>query len=108
MLWRGCWQLARHAEGLRQAFLHGIETDPRSYIYTGAGESHVLLRVFERAGYRCEACGADTLFLQSRKRYLQVDHKMPLSKGGGNGMENLQVLCLKCHEEKTKGESGKD
>ena len=35
----------------------------------------------------------------------EVDHKKPLSKGGGNGKENLRVTTLKKNREKyNKGE----
>ncbi len=30
-----------------------------------------------------------------------VDHKHPISKGGGNGPENLQLLCVKCNLKKS-------
>ena len=31
-----------------------------------------------------------------------VDHVMPLSEGGSNGLENLQSLCHGCHSAKTR------
>lgn len=45
--------------------------------------------VFDRDNWRCVLCG-DT-------EYLQVDHKMPFSKGGTTEMSNLQTLCRTCN-----------
>lgn len=36
-----------------------------------------------------------------------VDHIVPLSRGGGNTMENLQALCHSCHSRKTAIEDGR-
>jgi 5-methylcytosine-specific restriction protein A len=36
----------------------------------------------------------------------EVDHIVPLSKGGTDAMDNLQTLCHKCHSRKTVVEDG--
>ena len=35
-----------------------------------------------------------------------VDHIVPLARGGGNGLENLQSLCHLHHSQKTAQEDG--
>lgn len=45
-----------------------------------------------RDGHLCRVCG-------SRKR-LQIDHRIPCSRGGPDTAENLWVLCRKCNHEK--------
>jgi hypothetical protein len=45
---------------------------------------------------RCSAPGCD------RSLGLQRDHQFPVGKGGWTSLENLQLLCRSCHEEKTK------
>ena len=39
---------------------------------------------------------------------LEMDHRIPLSRGGDNSVENLWILCLPCHDGKTNrnGEDG--
>lgn len=43
--------------------------------------------VFKRARHCCEFEGC------SEKRFLQIDHIIPVAKGGENSPENLRVLC---------------
>lgn len=50
--------------------------------------------VKERDGWRCLCCGA------SDKKYLEVDHVLPVKLGGKNHMENLQTLCKPCNGDK--------
>ena len=50
-------------------------------------------RIFERDGWRCRECG--------KAARLEVDHVIPLHKGGTNLDDNLQSLCRKCHRRKT-------
>ena len=51
--------------------------------------------VFEKFNYRCVQCGAT-----NKDCMLEIDHIIPLNKGGGNGIENLQVLCSSCNRSK--------
>jgi len=57
-----------------------------------------------RAGGSCEhlengrRCG-------SRER-VQVDHITPVTQGGTHHLDNLRVLCRRCHQRKTAQEGG--
>ena len=44
---------------------------------------------------RCFYCGRT-----HRVRYLEIDHKYPISRGGGNEIGNLQLLCTPCNMRK--------
>lgn len=35
---------------------------------------------------------------------LEVDHRIPLSEGGSNDLDNLWLLCRNCHKAKTASE----
>ncbi|MBD3175775.1 MAG: hypothetical protein GF320_11380 [Armatimonadia bacterium] len=39
------------------------------------------------------------------RRWWEIDHKTPLWAGGANHVDNLQVLCVPCHREKTAREA---
>lgn len=52
-------------------------------------------RVFTRDGFRCMYCGAsppDTV--------LEVDHVLPVTKGGDNELSNLKTACRECNRGK--------
>ena len=44
----------------------------------------------------CALCGKPVKFKE-----LTIDHKTPLSKGGGNDMANLQLSCRRCNLSKS-------
>lgn len=52
--------------------------------------------VLKRDGFRCCVCGATA----SDGVKLEVDHIIPVSKGGKSTMDNLQTLCERCNRGK--------
>ncbi len=52
----------------------------------------LMLKVIKRDGYQCAIC--------ETSNDLAVDHIKPLSKGGGDDLENLQILCRHCNSRK--------
>lgn len=52
----------------------------------------VRFSVFERDGFTCQYCGG-----QPPAVVLQVDHVVPVSKGGGDGLDNLVASCADCN-----------
>lgn len=73
--------------------IDSVNDDEAYYNNTGFGKNTVLKKILidERGPY-CESCGEEAK--------LQVDHIIPLSKGGTNDLDNLQLLCYECHLKK--------
>jgi len=55
--------------------------------------SDVRKKVYHRDAGRCVICGAT--------KGLQYDHIIPVSRGGGNTAENIQLLCQNCNKLKS-------
>lgn len=58
-----------------------------------------LARIRKRDGYTCQVCGIAT-------RIGQVDHIIALVNGGDNSDTNQRLLCVKCHDDKTRLDLG--
>jgi len=43
---------------------------------------------------KCNGCGADI------RESASLDHIVPISRGGGNGRDNIQLLCVPCNSKK--------
>lgn len=50
-------------------------------------------RALARDGFACQACGS--------RSDLEVDHTVPISRGGTWELANLLTLCKPCHKRKT-------
>jgi hypothetical protein len=62
-------------------------------------------RLLQRAGHRCEYCQSHEDLLGDE---LQIDHIIPLVKGGTNDERNLCVACSRCNRNKSVQVSGID
>ena len=76
----GYWLTSRQSRRAREAAAPGEFT---------VDQAQALL--VEQGGC-CAYCRADVR--------LSLDHKTPLSRGGSNGIENLQWLCISCNSRK--------
>jgi 5-methylcytosine-specific restriction endonuclease McrA len=61
----------------------------------------IRYKIFKRDKYRCQVCGKSGSDLGIE---LQIDHKIPVIRGGTNDITNLWTLCNKCNS----GKSAKD
>jgi diadenosine tetraphosphate (Ap4A) HIT family hydrolase len=55
----------------------------------------IRYQVLTRAEYRCELCG-----ISAEEKALEVDHIIPMAKGGPDTLENFQALCYTCNAQK--------
>lgn len=56
--------------------------------------------VINRAMGLCEACEREGRVTPG----VEVDHIIPVSRGGDESLTNLQLLCVPCHRKKTANE----
>lgn len=58
------------------------------------------LKVFERDGWTCQICGRKTpkkLLGSINLKAPELDHRVPISKGGGHTLNNVQCACRRCN-----------
>lgn len=63
----------------------------------GKVSNKMRFSIYERDGYRCRKCGISDKYAK-----LEIDHIIPIAKGGKSTYDNLQTLCHKCNTEKGK------
>lgn len=82
---------SRHNRRLEQAHtMLKIDTSPR--VRRQPIPRDVRRQVFERDGGECVDCGS--------RFDIHYDHVIPLALGGSNTVENLQLLCAPCNQQK--------
>jgi len=79
-------QLQDHIELAKRAKKKKAKAKYRSFITKNKDE---ILDIFDN---ECEVCGFDF------KPTLVVHHKIPISEGGSNDIDNLSSLCPTCHK----------
>lgn len=73
----------------KRARRHGVEYEPVN-----------VTKVFDRDGWKCQICGTRTP--KARRGSIngnapELDHRIPLSKGGGHVYSNVQCACRRCN-----------
>lgn len=89
--------MPRRAEKFRAPWLQQSPR-PTSYRrgYGGKNWATIRKQVIVRDSSTCQVCGRVV-----DGRDCQVDHKIPKKRGGDDSLENLWVLCQRCHQAKT-------
>lgn len=90
-----CKRRAHHGGGSsnsRRARKFGVEREAISRI-----------KVFERDAWCCQVCGRKTprrLIGTTDERAPELDHRVPMSKGGAHTYANVQCACRRCNARK--------
>ena len=71
------------------------EFKTKSKIREGISKS-LRFAIFKRDFYACRICGTKA----DNTKQLEIDHIIPVKKGGTNDEDNLWVLCLECNRGK--------
>lgn len=58
----------------------------------GKVSNKMRFSIYARDGYRCRKCGVSNQHAQ-----LEIDHIIPIAKGGKSTYDNLQTLCHRCN-----------
>lgn len=84
--------LRKDIETSRARIMAGSSTEQHCHGQREPITPRTRYEVFERDGYTCQYCGAKASDVE-----LHVDHIVPVSKGGGNGLDNLVTACATCN-----------
>lgn len=73
---------------------------------TSRKKTAIVSKLISRDGDRCRLCKRLLVFDKSQVSdplYRTIDHIKPVSRGGSNVLENMQLLCGGCNREKSNG-----
>jgi len=92
-------KLSDHGKPRKRARKHGVDYEPV-----------VVVSVFNRDGWTCQICGVKTPSAakgKNKPNSPELDHRVPISKGGGHTYDNVQCACRKCNGAKgNRNEAG--
>lgn len=94
----------KDSKASRQARLAIAQQRPDTIQVTSVAyirNADVIVEVLERASGICEKCSKDAPFKRKKDGtpYLEVHHRIPLSEGGLDTVENAIAICPNCHRE---------
>lgn len=87
-LWR-CWVRFAMPHENKAVDDTAISKSPRNLV-----TSSLRWKIFRRDGYRCRVC-------KHNDYPLEVDHRIPVSRGGSSRETNLWTLCERCNRGKS-------
>jgi site-specific DNA-methyltransferase (adenine-specific) len=79
--------------GLFKDFVATDQIPKRSDIKEVQPSETIKQRLYKEQDGKCNACGVDMEI-----RHLEIDHIIPVAKGGGDYYENYQLLCGNCNK----------
>ncbi len=89
-------QIVKRLNNKRGAFYNDREIwESISRVERGKVSNKIRFAIYQRDGYRCKKCGAS-----NKTAFLEIDHIIPIAKGGKSTYDNLQTLCSDCNYEK--------
>lgn len=89
----GLVRIHSNNQGSRRVKLIIVHWPYWQLIRRGSLSDDTVVRIISRDGWACRNCG-------STCPALQVDHVFPVSRGGSNLIDNLQLLCPPCNGSK--------
>ena len=69
---------------------------------SGHAWAKIRVQILRRDFGLCQPCKREGRLTLAE----QVDHIVPVSKGGGNEEGNLESICMSCHQDKTRADRG--
>lgn len=76
-----------------------------TYRDQGRARQEARLRIWLRDGPTCKGCNKLIDITPGTPDPFELDHTVPLWKGGKDADHNRQCLCPGCHDAKTRGEA---